>query len=51
MPAGRSGYSCGMTTTPQEPDANPEVVPSGDPSVGPNPIPTDDPPLPEPSGV
>ena len=40
-----------MTTTPQEPDANPEVVPSGDPSIEPNPIPTDDPPAPEPSGV
>jgi len=30
-----------MTTTPQEPEPNPEVVPSGDPS----PIPTE--PLPE----
>jgi len=37
--AGRSGYHCDMTTTPQEPLPDPEVVPSGDPS----PIPTPDP--------
>ena len=49
MPPGVKGYLHDMTTTPQEPDANPEVVPSGDPSVGPNPIPTDDPPAPGPS--
>ncbi len=35
-----SGYRTEMTTTPQEPEPQPEVVPSGDPA----PIPTDPPP-------
>jgi len=38
------GYRAAMTTTPQEPAPDPEVVPSGDP----NPIPTE--PLPEQPG-
>ena len=33
------GYLSVMTTTPQEPQPDPEVVPSGDPSI----IPTTDP--------
>jgi len=37
----KAGYRIAMTTTPQEPAPDPEVVPSGDP----NPIPTE--PLPE----
>jgi hypothetical protein len=35
----RPGYWSGMTTTPEEPAPEPEVVPSGDPA----PIETDDP--------
>ena len=32
MCGGRAGYRVGMTTTPEEPLPEPEVVPSGDPA-------------------
>jgi len=32
-----------MTTTPQEPGSDPEVVPSGDPATDPGPTPETDP--------
>lgn len=43
MPEGYPGYREGMTTTPQEPLPDPDVVPSGDPV----PIPTPDPATPQ----
>ena len=41
MQTAESGTGAGMTTTPNEPVQDPEVVPSGDPDV--NPIPAPDP--------
>jgi hypothetical protein len=45
-----SGYRCEMTTTPEEPLPDPEVVPSGDPTPidpgDPEPRPETEPPLP-----
>ena len=38
-----SGYRPSMTTTPQEPTEEPEVVPSGDPEPIPTPDPESDP--------
>jgi hypothetical protein len=45
------GYPSGMTTTPYEPQADPDVVPSGDPVApdGPSPDPGTDPDLPPPT--
>ncbi|MCW2844172.1 MAG: hypothetical protein JWN22_2088 [Nocardioides sp.] len=37
------GYGAVMTTTPNEPSPDPEVVPSGDPAVIPTPGPGEDP--------
>ena len=46
----RDGYRTVMTTTPYEPEENPDVVPSGDPVApdrpGPDPDPGSDPDLP-----
>jgi hypothetical protein len=39
-----------MTTTPQEPGEDPEVVPSGDPSTDPQPVPETDPIAPDAPG-
>jgi hypothetical protein len=38
-------YDWDMTTTPMEPESDPQVVPSGDPSV--NPVEVPDPPEPQ----
>jgi hypothetical protein len=50
MAAVRAGYKKPMTTTPYEPEENPDVVPSGDPVApdrpGPDPDPGSDPDLP-----